>query len=108
MGPQDWAQCRSILSKHVHLYYAGWNLRVELACIIIVVAVWWRFGFTSAPGITGIAAAIWIAHKGIQSYAIKKALTEGYEMGFEAGQLAAKGISLEQHNKHLQTMIEIA
>jgi hypothetical protein len=106
MRPEDWQQCRESIGEHVRLYHMGPSLLTELFCTVIAVFTWWKFGIHSFCGITGVLLLAWLFHRIFRAIALRNVLFEGYEIGFEAGQLAAKGIPMQQYLEHLQRMRE--
>jgi hypothetical protein len=104
MGPEDWKQCRESVWELLGMYYRPPRDWLVTACIILTGVAWWRFGLLSYWTIAGIACALWFLHRILRVLSIRRALFDGYEMGFEAGQLSARGIPMEKYLEHVRSM----
>lgn len=106
MRPEDRQQCVATLAEHTGMYYRPTSQWTEVGYASGAAFLFWKFGFLSWGGLAGFSLLMWWIHRGLRIRAIKQALFEGYEMGFEAGGLAARGISMEDYLKHVRSETE--
>ena len=106
MGPKDREQCVVTLAEHTRMYYPLPSQWTEVGYASGAASLFWKFGFLSWGGLAGFFLLMWWIHRRLRIRTINQALFEGYEMGFEAGGLTARGIPMEEYLKTVRSESE--
>lgn len=107
MTADDWAQARESITEHIQTTYQHppfWFIY----CVMGFVA-WAIYKFqihTSYWCWAAIGILLYTLYKVVRHDTADAALREGYEMGFEAGQLAARGISMENYMAEIKRELD--
>jgi hypothetical protein len=97
----DWNEGHATLREYANDYYRGPRDWLSGPSLLLPLLLWWFFGLFNYWTLGSMAWAGWILHRLFMAAGAHRVLAEGYQMGHEAGFLAARGVSMKQYKDYL-------
>jgi len=97
----DWNEGHAEIREFAADYFKPPNDYQFWGSVIATITCWCYLGLYSYLTLAAVAWFAWTLHRHFRAYEVPRILADGYAMGFEAGYLAAQGISMKQYREYL-------
>jgi hypothetical protein len=97
MDQQDWEDCRVSVSQHLEMYHRAASKWLLWLGLPLIGYGWFSSGWQRWCLWLGIGVEAYYWFKLAKLIIAREALFAGYEMGFEAAQVRAMGITMAQY-----------